>query len=471
MRARVTDAAGVALGKAVVSSLVWASGFRALSDDDYARIVIAQRFAESPSLDPTGTSWLPLPFWLNGGAMLLFGASVEVARGVALVLGVASAVAVWVALGWLGAGRLGSVLGALCAAAFPYSAWLGVATVPELPTAALCLLGLASLTHGGSVRMGGAVALSAACLSRYEAWPVALVFALVCARDGRARWPAAAMALAGPAAWLVHGVLHHGSALFFVKRVSEYRRAIGAGNQSLVDGLMGFPTMLVRCEPELCAFALIALFAALALGGTAVLRRHARVLLALGALMAFLVAGDLRDGAPTHHGERALLTAWLGLAALGGDALGEAWARARAAGRAALIALPGLAMAPMTAIVRPWYAARDAFVDRSAEVELGRAARALAGPGERLLVSARDFGFYATMAGFGAPARSAPLDDHDPRKPRAPAGGSATDALQAQLAADRADWLVVEADQVAGAAALGAVERQSRGLALIRLRH
>ena len=78
MRARVTDAAGVALGKAVVSSLVWASGFRALSDDDYARIVIAQRFAESPSLDPTGTSWLPLPFWLNGGAMLLFGASVEV---------------------------------------------------------------------------------------------------------------------------------------------------------------------------------------------------------------------------------------------------------------------------------------------------------------------------------------------------------------------------------------------------------
>lgn len=469
MRARVTDAAAVALGKAVVSSLVWASGFRALSDDDFARVVIAQRFAESPGLDPSGTSWLPLPFWLNGAAMVAFGTSVEVARAVALALGVASALLVWVALGWLGASRLGAFLGALAAAIFPYSAWLGVATVPELPTAALCLLGAASLGRGGRERLWGALALFAACLSRYEAWPIALVFALTSVRDGRARWPAAGVALSGLGAWLVHGAISHGSALFFVKRVSEYRRAVGAGNQSITDGLLGYPSMLVRCEPELCAFALVALGAALAVGRPAVLRRHAHVLLALGALMAFLVAGDLRDGAPTHHGERALLTAWLGLAALGGDALGEAWAHARGPGRAALIALPGLAMAPMLAVVRPWYAARDAFIDRSAEVDLGRVARARAGPGERLLVDSKDFGFYATMAGFGAPSRSAPLDDRDPRRPRKPDAFADAEALAARLAAEPAAWLVVETEHLALAVRHGTVEAARPGLTLLRL--
>jgi hypothetical protein len=34
-----------------------------VSDDDYARVVIAQRL--SLALDPSGTSWLPFPFWLR----------------------------------------------------------------------------------------------------------------------------------------------------------------------------------------------------------------------------------------------------------------------------------------------------------------------------------------------------------------------------------------------------------------------
>ncbi len=41
----------------------WRAGFRALSDDDYARISIAQHFTREPSFDPSGTSWLPAPFW------------------------------------------------------------------------------------------------------------------------------------------------------------------------------------------------------------------------------------------------------------------------------------------------------------------------------------------------------------------------------------------------------------------------
>lgn len=53
--------------------VAWQSGFRALSDDDYARISIAQGFAAAPHWDATYTSWLPAPFWAYGALFRLFG--------------------------------------------------------------------------------------------------------------------------------------------------------------------------------------------------------------------------------------------------------------------------------------------------------------------------------------------------------------------------------------------------------------
>ena len=56
---------------ALRSSACLRDGFPiAVSDDDYARVVIAEQWAHAPKLDPSGTSWLPLPLWLNGSAML-----------------------------------------------------------------------------------------------------------------------------------------------------------------------------------------------------------------------------------------------------------------------------------------------------------------------------------------------------------------------------------------------------------------
>src|SRR5690606_8748692 len=48
------DAGGVVATKALTTAAVVASGFSAVSDDDYARVVIALRFADAPALDPTG---------------------------------------------------------------------------------------------------------------------------------------------------------------------------------------------------------------------------------------------------------------------------------------------------------------------------------------------------------------------------------------------------------------------------------
>src|SRR5262249_48008728 len=143
------DLATVAGVKIAVSAVTLATGFRAVSDDDFARVVIAEQWAHAPRLDPSGTSWLPAPFWLNGAAMIAFGRSLAVARGLALVLGVASALLLYIAARWITADRRSALLGALVAALLSWSARLGIATVPELPTAALSVLAIACATRDG----------------------------------------------------------------------------------------------------------------------------------------------------------------------------------------------------------------------------------------------------------------------------------------------------------------------------------
>ncbi|HSN98938.1 MAG TPA: hypothetical protein VLS89_11655, partial [Candidatus Nanopelagicales bacterium] len=133
------DLALVLLAKLAASAAALALGFRAVSDDDFARVVLAQAWAEAPQLDPTGTSWLPAPFWLTGAALRLFGPTLDTARALAFALGLASAALVYLAARWITEHHpapRAPLLGALIAAVFPWSACLGVATVPELPAAA-----------------------------------------------------------------------------------------------------------------------------------------------------------------------------------------------------------------------------------------------------------------------------------------------------------------------------------------------
>src|ERR1700679_1535319 len=84
--------------KLAVSFWVLRAGFSHVSDDDYARVTIAQAFAHAPTLDPSGTSWLPFPFWLNGTVMAVLGRSLGVARGVAVAGPIGGVIAAYQAL-------------------------------------------------------------------------------------------------------------------------------------------------------------------------------------------------------------------------------------------------------------------------------------------------------------------------------------------------------------------------------------
>jgi hypothetical protein len=444
-RARLGDAFVVAGLKTAISLAVLGTGFRALSDDDFARIVIAERFAETPSFDPSGTSWLPFPFWLTGGVMAVSDRSVTVARVTAFALGIAAALLLWIAARWFGVERRAAILAAAIGSAFPYAAWLGIATIPEALTGALVLLGIASLSRSESrTRFLGALALAFGCLSRYEPWPVALIFAGYSGLDGiRQKKPAflgaAALAVSGAIAWLVHGIVRHHDAFFFVKRVAAYRRAVGGSESSTFEAFLRYPLMVFRCEPEIAVLALVGIGGLVLAGKQGALSRYSRGAIALLGLLAFLVAGELRDGAPTHHAERALFAIWLLLAIVAADALFELARVPKYRARVALVAagLVGLALF----IVRPWYARRDSFIDRAAEIEIGRAAKQAARADERLAIDHPDFGFYAVIAGFGAPERAVAIDDHDPRSPRP--NLDAPNAIRDRVSSERATLVVL----------------------------
>src|SRR5260221_7194989 len=231
------------LARLAVSWAASETGLMALSDDDYARVVIAQSFASQPKLDPSGTSWLPFPFWVTGTVMKVLDPSLGVARAASSALAIGATWLVFAAGRMWGFTDRQALLGALGATALPAVMVLGSVTVPELPTAALCAFALvavsaSSVAAGPSALAGpstppsakrrawspallAGTAMLAATLSRYEAWPIAVVvstFAFL-GKDEPVLWKrilSVALPLVGPAGWILHNRLVHGDALVFL---------------------------------------------------------------------------------------------------------------------------------------------------------------------------------------------------------------------------------------------------------------
>jgi hypothetical protein len=431
-----------------------------VSDDDFARIAIAQRFAEAPSLDPSGTSWLPLPFWIYGTAFATFGNGLGVARVVAVALGILAALLVWLAARWFGAGRVGALAAGLLAALFPWSVWLGAAPLPEVLTAGLLSLGVAGLgSDSFPRRLVAGAAVGAACFCRYEAWPIAVAFALFSALDARRtaerRWLAGAgLALAPILAWLAHGVARHGDALFFWKRVAGYRDALG-GSAPLAERLFAVPLAWVREEPGLL------LLAVAALAITRPASRYRRPVLSALALFAFLLAGEIGGGGPTHHAARALLPVWYLACVVAGDALGRKLTGQRDQSAAWLLL-------PVPLLAASWFVHGSVphhFPDRRAAVAIGTSARELGAPA--LLIDTPDYSHLAVAAAYGRPGKALPVDDRDPRKPRSEDIFASRTALEAALNRHPRTWLVTSRAHQVAATNAGSVRAQNSDYLLV----
>lgn len=409
------------LGKLAVGAWALHQGFSHVSDDDYARTVIAQRFAHAPALDPSGTSWLPAPFWLTGAAMAAAGRTMGVARAVAVALGAASVLAPYEAIRAAGVARWTAAAATAIAMALPWNAWLGVAAVPEGWFGALVAAAIIA-TPVERARPWAAAALLVASLSRYEAWPACAAAAALWAwsaarrrgagggasRDGVRRDVACAVvAAAGPLAWMAWNAHAHGDALHFVARVTTFRHTIGAADVPLADKLLGYPRALLAETPEA---AVLGAASVAGLGSPAWRARWRWPAAIVLTMVAFLVWGDVHDGAPTHHPARALTPTWWVLVAMGVDALAvvaermtgaSRRARAWAAGGAALACIAWCASLPARWADAP---GRGDAERRDAQIARGLGMRARDVLAARITPCA--FEHFALLAAWGAPERA-----------------------------------------------------------------
>ena len=409
-RAWRVDLASLLALKAATGAWLLHGGFSHVSDDDYSRVVIAEHFAHAPSLDPSGTSWLPWPFWANGTAMMVFGRSLAVASVVAWLFGLASVVVGYFAMRALGVPRGATWIAVAVAMTTPWNAWLGVATVPEALTAALIAAGAMSIAIPRA-RALGAAALLVASLSRYEAWPICAVYAGVClvsllrASNGQRTREGLALALAliGPCTWMAWNAHAHGSALHFLARVARYRQSLGV-EISLSDRLLTYPRALVTGAPEIALLGLAGW-----LGGLEVRSRWRAPLATMGALLVFLVYGDLHDGAPTHHPERAVLSCWWVLAGFGVDG-GCAFLRRHVRGRpkreawAVALGVAGAIGLSASGIDRAG-TGPGRSPEENRDVQVGRGLALRATDATHVVVVPCAYEHFALIAAFGAPER------------------------------------------------------------------
>jgi hypothetical protein len=422
--------------KALLDAWILSHGFSHVSDDDYARVVTAQLFAASPKLDPSGTSWLPFPFWLNGVAMIAFGRSLEVARAIAIACGVFSIVPVILAarsraihMHWLAL-----FFGALVAIATPWNAWLAVATVPEAMSHAFVAAAVIAMGDTKARRWTAPLLLLAA-LSRYEAWPACGIATMVNLCDAyrsknkdRAWAIATAMiAMIGPLLWMAWNAHVHGSAFHFLARVAAYRQSIGAANVPLMTKLTAYPRALWDGAHDV-AILFFAGLPALFLrnkNSPSMWRRWRAPLLSALVILVFLIYGDVRDGAPTHHPERALVSIWWVLAIFGADGVRELIARVahrRTRREAWAVATIAAALVIWSASrASAWNAYPGREPDENREVQIARGAALRHANVAHIDVTPCAYEHFALLASFESPERvTIAPSSHRPVTPSCP---------------------------------------------------
>lgn len=220
--------------------LLYASGFTALTADDFARTLGAAQWAADPAPIWSGF-WLPFHTYLFGSLLMLFPDMVIAPRALIMLVGLGGIAAMY-ALTWqLTRHRPTALLAALLLTFDPAHLWLTAVPLTEAIVAllvSLAAIGVVAFLANGQTRwlVPGALALLLGTGFRYEAWMAAIPFSLtlgilflVEAVRGRWRTRTAALLLISaaipwiyPAIWLAGNYLATGDPLAFQAFVRSY---------------------------------------------------------------------------------------------------------------------------------------------------------------------------------------------------------------------------------------------------------
>jgi hypothetical protein len=173
-----------------------------------------------------------------------------------------------------------------------------------------------------------------------------------------------------------------------------------------------------------------------------------------------LIAGDVRDGAPTHHPERALLGPATIMIFAAGDSVSAVFAEVSTRVKVVAASITAFALFGWIALrfhrTLAWYESAP----RPREVAAGRALAALPS-GTRVLLDTRDlpgggidYGYYAMLASFGRPVDAVIDRDQDPRRPRGRSAFESLERLRERLHEANATAVIVWGDDRARTAEL-----------------
>lgn len=421
------DGLAVASVHALACVLVRRAGFDHVSDDDFARVTIAQAFAHAPKLDPTGTSWLPFPFWILGGGLAIVGRSLDSARALSVLTSSLAILVPFFALRTVTSSpdsrssRLRTIATTLFAYSTPWALWLGASTVPESVTASLAAGGAIGVLGAPATRrtFAFAFALFAACLSRYEPWPIAAVVAITLGvRAARASSTSpgrgaerelalvAAIVAAAPLLWMAWNAHAHDGPLHFFRRVSSYKRAIGDGSDDALAALALYPKLILSVRPEVILGGSV--LGVLAARQKLLARSWLLILACALAQIVFLSYGNVRDGAPAHHPERALVGTLVLLAMFTADAAFRLAQTSRLGERAPGVLTAGASALFVIAVVDAMnpraMPAKSESEDRTTQIARGLELRGRHfGKGARVVVTPCAYEHFALIAAFGRP--------------------------------------------------------------------
>lgn len=259
------------------------AGTPMLSYDDIYRALFAHQWAQSPYFFTERLVWLPFPLMLTGAAIRVTGEVFWTALAVDVA---ASAVAV-VSVARLTAARFGRLAGWIAAASFGLTPWVVFLALSRYGEPVF--LGAMAIAADHWLRLSGdrrrrdlaiaSLALTAAVLSRYEAWPLGAAFALhaawIALRNSgmRRAWTIAwgALPAVAMATWVAKNLAVYGRPV--------YGGAFGFLPDAAPAGIGGGAWLAARY-----LFELNPLLALLGLAGAVVCWRRAPVLCALAAL-------------------------------------------------------------------------------------------------------------------------------------------------------------------------------------------
>jgi hypothetical protein len=221
---------------AVVALVVaWRVGTPLLSYDDIYRALFAHDWARAPYFFTERLVWLPFPLMLTGLVIRVTGEVFWTALAVDLG---ASVVAIWFVYR-LAEERFGALAAWVAAALFGLTPWvvfLALSRYGEPVFLAAVAIGAhhwLRFADGGGARavMWASLALAAAVLSRYEAWPLAAAFAVHVAAaswpaGGRA-WPLSGRRGGWPVAWAALPLVAMG--IWVAKNLAVYGHPVYGG--------------------------------------------------------------------------------------------------------------------------------------------------------------------------------------------------------------------------------------------------